>query len=288
MSSDPSGPVRDLLRFATAGSVDDGKSTLVGRLLYDTKSVLADQIEAVHRASVDKGLSTPDLSLLVDGPTAVADGLAAFGWQAGVSTLYTAGLASLVGYGIFNTLLSRNPSAAVVPWVLLAPVVAMASAALLLDQLPNAAEAGGGAVMVLGVLVALRSGGVRRVRTSVDDERRDERLRVKRAVLGRALRAFDEVHRHRLIVDLLQVEADPDAVRRRRSPIIVQDDLHAAASFSSTFSLRRSSATLTIAVIGSANISPRMPNSALARICVPSVSAGGRSTVRFATIGITT
>lgn len=58
---------RDLLRFATAGSVDDGKSTLVGRLLYDTKSVLADQIEAVQRASVDKGLSTPDLSLLVDG-----------------------------------------------------------------------------------------------------------------------------------------------------------------------------------------------------------------------------
>ena len=58
---------RDLLRFATAGSVDDGKSTLVGRLLYDTKSVLADQIEAVQRASVDKGLTTPDLSLLVDG-----------------------------------------------------------------------------------------------------------------------------------------------------------------------------------------------------------------------------
>jgi sulfate adenylyltransferase subunit 1 len=58
---------KDLLRFATAGSVDDGKSTLVGRLLYDTKSVLADQIEAVHRASVDKGLATPDLSLLVDG-----------------------------------------------------------------------------------------------------------------------------------------------------------------------------------------------------------------------------
>jgi sulfate adenylyltransferase subunit 1 len=61
------GHPRDLLRFATAGSVDDGKSTLVGRLLYDTKSVLADQIEAVRRASVDKGLATPDLSLLVDG-----------------------------------------------------------------------------------------------------------------------------------------------------------------------------------------------------------------------------
>ncbi|SIS08135.1 sulfate adenylyltransferase subunit 1 [Williamsia sterculiae] len=57
----------DLLRIATAGSVDDGKSTLVGRLLYDTKSVLADQIDAVTRASVDKGLDGPDLSLLVDG-----------------------------------------------------------------------------------------------------------------------------------------------------------------------------------------------------------------------------
>jgi sulfate adenylyltransferase subunit 1 len=67
--TDAGGPTRprELLRFATAGSVDDGKSTLVGRLLYDTKSVLADQIEAVHRASVDRGLSTPDLSLLVDG-----------------------------------------------------------------------------------------------------------------------------------------------------------------------------------------------------------------------------
>ena len=57
----------DLLRIATAGSVDDGKSTLVGRLLYDTKSVLADQIDAVHRASQARGLDGPDLSLLVDG-----------------------------------------------------------------------------------------------------------------------------------------------------------------------------------------------------------------------------
>src|SRR5437764_3189975 len=56
-----------LLRLATAGSVDDGKSTLVGRLLYDTKSLLADALDPVTRASVDRGLSTPDLSLLVDG-----------------------------------------------------------------------------------------------------------------------------------------------------------------------------------------------------------------------------
>ncbi|RPA12844.1 sulfate adenylyltransferase subunit 1 [Gordonia sp. OPL2] len=67
MTTTSSGPAPDLLRIATAGSVDDGKSTLVGRLLYDTKSVLADQIDAVTKASVDRGLEGPDLSLLVDG-----------------------------------------------------------------------------------------------------------------------------------------------------------------------------------------------------------------------------
>ncbi|SFI05710.1 O-acetylserine/cysteine efflux transporter [Nocardioides psychrotolerans] len=96
------------------------------------------------------------LSLLVDGPTAVADGLAALGWEAGLSTLYTAGLASLLGYGIFTALLGRNPSSAVVPWVLLAPVVAMASAWALLGQRPNGAEVLGGLLLVLGVLAALR------------------------------------------------------------------------------------------------------------------------------------
>ncbi|MFF7790473.1 GTP-binding protein [Streptomyces sp. NPDC007991] len=56
-----------LLRFATAGSVDDGKSTLVGRLLYDSKNVLADQLEAVEQASRNRGRDTPDLALLTDG-----------------------------------------------------------------------------------------------------------------------------------------------------------------------------------------------------------------------------
>jgi sulfate adenylyltransferase subunit 1 len=57
----------DLLRLATAGSVDDGKSTLVGRLLYDTKSVLTDQLDAVERVSRDRGLEAADLALLTDG-----------------------------------------------------------------------------------------------------------------------------------------------------------------------------------------------------------------------------
>ncbi|MGW0564849.1 sulfate adenylyltransferase subunit 1 [Streptomyces sp. NPDC003016] len=57
----------DTLRFATAGSVDDGKSTLVGRLLHDSKSVLTDQLEAVENASRNRGQQTPDLALLTDG-----------------------------------------------------------------------------------------------------------------------------------------------------------------------------------------------------------------------------
>ncbi|HZG04351.1 MAG TPA: GTP-binding protein [Streptomyces sp.] len=61
------GPAASLLRFATAGSVDDGKSTLVGRLLHDSKSVLADQLEAVEHASRSRGADGPDLALLTDG-----------------------------------------------------------------------------------------------------------------------------------------------------------------------------------------------------------------------------
>jgi sulfate adenylyltransferase subunit 1 len=57
----------DLLRLATAGSVDDGKSTLVGRLLHDTRSVLADQLAAVERTSRDRGQGAVDLALLTDG-----------------------------------------------------------------------------------------------------------------------------------------------------------------------------------------------------------------------------
>ncbi len=63
----PDAPRHDLLRLATAGSVDDGKSTLVGRLLHDTRSVLADQLAAVERASRDRGLDVTDLALLTDG-----------------------------------------------------------------------------------------------------------------------------------------------------------------------------------------------------------------------------
>src|SRR5437868_6467040 len=57
----------DILRFATAGSVDDGKSTLIGRLLYDSKSIFEDQLESVERTSADRGEEYTNLALLTDG-----------------------------------------------------------------------------------------------------------------------------------------------------------------------------------------------------------------------------
>ncbi len=58
---------QQLLRVATAGSVDDGKSTLIGRLLYDSKSIFEDQLEAVERSSRERGTEYTDLALLTDG-----------------------------------------------------------------------------------------------------------------------------------------------------------------------------------------------------------------------------
>ena len=57
----------DLLRFITAGSVDDGKSTLIGRLLYDSKNILIDQLEALEKSTKNKENGEVDLALLTDG-----------------------------------------------------------------------------------------------------------------------------------------------------------------------------------------------------------------------------
>jgi O-acetylserine/cysteine efflux transporter len=96
------------------------------------------------------------LSLVLDGPHAMGSGLAHLGWHGVLSTAYTVVLCTLVGYALFNGLLARYPSAYVVPWVLLAPVVAMACSWALLDEVPGAAELAGGLLLVVGVLVAQR------------------------------------------------------------------------------------------------------------------------------------
>jgi O-acetylserine/cysteine efflux transporter len=104
------------------------------------------------------------LSLLLDGPDAVGSALAGLGPEAIASTLYTTVLASLVGYSIFNGLLARYPAASVVPFVLIAPPVAMVSAWVLLGQTLNLAEAVGGAVVLVGVLVTTRQGTMLKLR----------------------------------------------------------------------------------------------------------------------------
>ena len=63
----PTGDVMDLLRFAAVGSVDDGKSTLIGRLLFDTRQLFDDQVEAVAKASARRGIGEVDLSFVTDG-----------------------------------------------------------------------------------------------------------------------------------------------------------------------------------------------------------------------------
>ncbi|QBR91680.1 EamA family transporter [Nocardioides euryhalodurans] len=142
-------------------------SWAVGNVVVRSAGVVAGLSLTVWSAVVVP-LPALALAVLVHGGDAVVAGLAGWSWQASVSTLYTAGLASLVGYGIFNGLLARWPSSAVVPWILLVPVVGMGSAWLLVDEVPNAAEAGGGAILLAGVLVALRPR--RRPRRLAEDE----------------------------------------------------------------------------------------------------------------------
>src|ERR1035441_1750488 len=67
MASDSSHHPMDLLRLTTAGSVDDGKSTLIGRLLYDSKSIFEDQYEALRITSERRGEEHVNLALLTDG-----------------------------------------------------------------------------------------------------------------------------------------------------------------------------------------------------------------------------
>lgn len=108
------------------------------------------------------------MSLLVDGPHEVARALTHLSLAAVLSTAYTAVLASFVGYGIWNTLLGKYQASAVVPFTLLVPVVGMTAAWLVFGELPNAAEATGGALLLAGVATVALAG--RRTRAAAAPE----------------------------------------------------------------------------------------------------------------------
>lgn len=119
------------------------------------------------------------LAVLVDGPGAVGTALTHLTPAALLSTLYTAGLASLLGYGIWNTLLERHPASQVAPFTHLVPPVGLVAAALVRGERPSAAALAGGVALVVVVALvvlgprlarrrrataaALRDGGAARV-----------------------------------------------------------------------------------------------------------------------------
>jgi O-acetylserine/cysteine efflux transporter len=94
------------------------------------------------------------LSVAVDGPDEVGEALTGLSGTAIASTAYTAIGASLVGYGIWNSLLARYPASAVVPFVLLVPVIGIAAAWVVQDEVPTILETVGGVVMLAGVAAA--------------------------------------------------------------------------------------------------------------------------------------
>jgi O-acetylserine/cysteine efflux transporter len=97
------------------------------------------------------------LSLLLDGPHADAHALAHLGVRALLSTAYTAYLSSLAGYGIWNSLLGRFPAAAVTPYSLLVPPVAIAAAWVAYGEAPAVTEWAGGLLMLGGVAITALS-----------------------------------------------------------------------------------------------------------------------------------
>jgi O-acetylserine/cysteine efflux transporter len=93
------------------------------------------------------------MSLVLDGPSTVGDALTTIGWATIGSVAFTAGLASLVGYTIWNMLLGRYPASVVAPFALLVPPVGLGAAWLVLGEVPNTFELLGSAVLVGGVAV---------------------------------------------------------------------------------------------------------------------------------------
>jgi O-acetylserine/cysteine efflux transporter len=141
--------------------------TLAAALSWATGNVVA------RSAGVQSGLSlvvwsalvvpvpAVVLSLVVDGRSEVTHAMTHLSGTAIASTAYTALGASLLGYGIFNSLLARYPAGAVVPFVLLVPVIGIATAWIVQDEVPTGLEVVGGLVMLGGVAAATISRRVR-------------------------------------------------------------------------------------------------------------------------------
>ncbi|XAS74599.1 EamA family transporter [Micrococcaceae bacterium Sec5.1] len=107
------------------------------------------------------------LSLVVDGPDTVWATITDLQMPTILSAIYTAVFASLIGYGIWNRLLTLYPSSDVVPFTLLVPVVGMTAAWLVLNEIPTVAEIMGGLILLLGVATAVLGAGRKRPEVTV-------------------------------------------------------------------------------------------------------------------------
>ena len=135
--------------------------TLLAALSWAIGNVLSRRAKAASGLSlvVWSGLIVPipsaALALVVNGPQAVGFALTHLSVAAILSTIYTAVFASLIGYGIWNSLLSRYPTSAVVPFTLLVPVIGILAAWVVQGEVPAATELIGGAIMLGGLAAAV-------------------------------------------------------------------------------------------------------------------------------------
>ena len=134
---------------------------LLGSLSWAIGNVLSRRAKAASSVSlvIWSGLVVPIpaflLSLVFDSPPVVFAALSHLSLNAILSTVYTAGLASLVGYGIWNHLLARYPTGAVVPFTLLVPIVGIVAAWIVINEQPTVSEIVGGVVMLIGLAIAV-------------------------------------------------------------------------------------------------------------------------------------
>jgi O-acetylserine/cysteine efflux transporter len=135
--------------------------TIGSALSWAIGNVLARRAKATSGLSlvVWSGLVVPlpslALAMVVDSPAVVWESLTNLPVVAILSTVYTAVAASLIGYGIWNTLLAKYPTSAVVPFTLLVPVVGILAAWAVQGELPTATELLGGAIMLAGLAAAV-------------------------------------------------------------------------------------------------------------------------------------